>query len=152
MAAILSRPQCVNWEFAKTTTIAALCSARKLARNHPYLFLSYLIVAGPSWPPEFGWLRPTWCWEPRWRMRKVSSSLQVYFLIIPSLNEVEGGILVSPCPSARLSVCGQNRVRSLSSTILAGSISYLHTFRRCVACKVFFKCNRIDILANSLNL
>ena len=43
----------------------------------------------------------------------------------------------------RLSVCGQNRVRSVSSTILIGSISYLHilssNFRRCVVCNVCFK-------------
>ena len=43
----------------------------------------------------------------------------------------------------RLSVCGQNGVRSVSSTILIGSISYLHilssNFRRCVACNVCFK-------------
>ena len=43
----------------------------------------------------------------------------------------------------RLSVCGQNRVRSVSSTILVGSISYLHilssNLRRCVACNVCFK-------------
>ena len=41
-----------------------------------------------------------------------------------------------------LSICGQNRVRSVSSAILAKSISYLHTlpsnFRRCVVCEVFF--------------
>ena len=56
------------------------------------------------------------------------------------------GILVSPCPSVhqsvRLSVCGQNRVCSVSSTILNGSISYLHilssNFRRCVANKFIF--------------
>ena len=61
------------------------------------------------------------------------------YVLYPSLNEVEGGILVSPCPSVcpfvRLSVCGQNRVRSVSSTILAGSISYLNIlsskFRGC---------------------
>ena len=43
----------------------------------------------------------------------------------------------------RLSVCGQNRICSVSSTILIGSISYLHilssNFRRCVACNVCFK-------------
>ena len=43
--------------------------------------------------------------------------------------------------SACMSVCGQNCVHSVSS-ILAGSISYLHTlssnFSRCVVCKVFF--------------
>ena len=41
----------------------------------------------------------------------------------------------------RLSICGQNRVCSVSSTILVGSISYLHilssNFRRCVTCQVF---------------
>ena len=42
----------------------------------------------------------------------------------------------------RLSDGGQNNVFSVASTILAGSISYLHilssNFRRCVACKVYF--------------
>ena len=45
--------------------------------------------------------------------------------------------------SLKMSICGQNHVCSASSTILARSISYLHTllnnFRRCVMCKVFFK-------------
>ena len=52
------------------------------------------------------------------------------------------GILISPCPSVSPSVCGQNRVHSVSPTILAGSISYLHilssNFRRCVAYKGFY--------------
>ena len=60
------------------------------------------------------------------------------FIILPASAKLKGGILVSPCPSVRLSVCGQNRVRSVSSTMLVGSISYLHilssNFRRCVAC------------------
>ena len=64
--------------------------------------------------------------------------------------------LVSSCTSFRLSVCGQNRVSSLSSTILFASISYLHilssNFRRCAACKVYFKTQTFEILANSLNL
>ena len=65
-------------------------------------------------------------------------------LFIPPLQRSwKGSILVSPCPSVRLSVCGQNHVRSVSSTILNGSISYLHilssNFRRCVACNVYFK-------------
>ena len=45
-------------------------------------------------------------------------------------------------PSVRPSVCGQYRFRSVTSTILTGSISYSHillsNFRRCVACNVFF--------------
>ena len=49
------------------------------------------------------------------------------------LNEVEGGNLVSPCPF----------VHSVSSTILAGSISYVHilssNFIRCVTCQVCFE-------------
>ena len=55
-----------------------------------------------------------------------------------------------------LSVCGQNRVRSVSSIIPIGSISYLpilsSNFRRCVVCNVCFKIQKFDILANSLNL
>ena len=43
----------------------------------------------------------------------------------------------------RLPDCGQNRVRSVSSRILIGSISYSHilssNFRRCVACNARFK-------------
>ena len=55
---------------------------------------------------------------------------------------------------ARLSVCGQKRVCSVSSTILGGSISHIlsSNFRRCVACKVCFNCQKFEILANSLNL
>ena len=45
----------------------------------------------------------------------------------------------------RLSVCGQNCVRSVFSTILIGSMSYSHilssNFRRCVVCNVCFKFN-----------
>ena len=62
----------------------------------------------------------------------------------PNFNEVERrSILVSPCPSVNLSVCGQNLVLSVSSTILIRSISYVHilssNFRRCVACNRCFK-------------
>ena len=45
-------------------------------------------------------------------------------------------------------VCGQNRVRSVTSTILTGSISYLHTLSsnfRCVRCKVFLQNSKIWI-------
>ena len=55
-----------------------------------------------------------------------------------------GGILVSPCPSVR-----QNRVRSVSSTILVGFISYLHisssSFRRCVKCNVNVEINKANL-------
>ena len=90
----------------------------------------------------------------------IQMALNTGEFFIPPLNKVEGGILVSPCPSVhpsvRLSVCGQNGVHSVSSTILAGSISYSHilssNFRRCVTCKVLFKINEFEVLGNSLNL
>ena len=76
------------------------------------------------------------------------SKFDIYHIYTPRFNEVERG--VNWFLLVRLSVCGQNRVRSVSSTILIGSISYLHilssSFRRCVACGVSLK-----ILANSLN-
>ena len=73
----------------------------------------------------------------------------------PRFNEVERGY--TGCTlSVRPSVCGQNRVRSVSSTILIGSFSYLHilssNFRRFVACNVCFKIQTFEILVNSLNL
>ena len=54
------------------------------------------------------------------------SSKKSYYT--PRFNEVERGVYwfhVIP-PSVHPSVSGQNRFRSVSSTILAGSISYLH--------------------------
>ena len=68
-------------------------------------------------------------------------------LLYPPLNKVEGrytGFTLSVRLSVRLSVCGQNRVRSVSSTLLIGSISYLHILssnfrRRRVTCKDFIK-------------
>ena len=58
------------------------------------------------------------------------------------------GFSLYVCPSVHLSVClsvcGRNR-NSVSSTILVGSISYLHilssNLRRCVACNACFKIN-----------
>ena len=72
-------------------------------------------------------------------------------VIIPlRFNEVDRGVYWYHL--VRLSVCGQNRVRSVSSTILIGSISYLHilssNFRRCVACNARFKFQKFEILAN----
>ena len=89
------------------------------------------------------WLCLLLTWDP----------MSGFFLLYPRFSEVErGGILVSPCQSVRLSVCGQNRVCSVSSTILNGSISYLHilssNFRRCVACNACFKIQKFEILAN----
>ena len=86
----------------------------------------------------------------------------LWHIYTPRFYEVERGVYwyhlvrLSVRPSVRLSVCGQNRVRSVSSTILIGSISYLHilssNFRRCVACNARFKIKKFEILANFLNL
>ena len=77
----------------------------------------------------------------------------------PASTKLKGGYTVftlSVCPSVRLSVCGQNGVRSVSSTILTGSISYLHilssNFRRCFAFKACCKIQTFNILANSFLL
>ena len=65
----------------------------------------------------------------------------------------KGGILVSHRPSIRTAVCGQNRVRSVSSTVPARSISYLRmlssNFRKCTCCvyKSYCKIQRFEFLA-----
>ena len=89
--------------------------------------------------------------------RQPAGSLLICFInYTPASTKLKGGILVSPFLSVRLSVCGQNCVRSVSSTILVGSISYLHilssNLRRCVMCNVCFKMRKCEILMNSLNL
>ena len=64
---------------------------------------------------------------------------QFGFIVIPPLQRSrKGGIQVSHCPSVHLSIrLWHNCVHSVTSTSLAGSISYLHillsNFRRCVA-------------------
>ena len=69
-------------------------------------------------------------------------------------NEVVGGVywfhLVRP------SVRPAFRVRSVAPTVLVGSISYLYilssNFRRCVACIVYCKISKFELLAIFLNL
>ena len=67
-------------------------------------------------------------------------------IIPPASTKLKGGytaFTLSVCPSVRLSVCGENHVHSVSSTILVRSISYLHilssNFRMCVVAYVCFK-------------
>ena len=78
-------------------------------------------------------------------------------LIIPPIQRSWKGVILvsrcpSVCPSVRPSVCGQNRVRSVSSTILAESISYLHisssNFRRCVTCKGYCEIPKFPKIEN----
>ena len=100
-------------------------------------------------------------WRLTYRVILISLSVSSMFLY-PRFNEVERGVYwyhlvrLSVRPPVRLSVCGQNRVRSVSSRILIGLISYFHilssNFRRCVACNARFKIQKFEILANFLNL
>ena len=85
---------------------------------------------------------------------KFNLKVEIYLIIPPASTKLKGGVYWFHL--VRLSVCGQNRVPSVSSTILMGSISYLHilssNFRRCVTCNVCFKILKFEILANSFNL
>ena len=89
-------------------------------------------------------------------LRCVSSSKARPLLYPPLQRSWKGGILVSRRLSVCPSVCGQNRVRSVSSTILVGSISYLHIlsskFRMCVMCKDYWTIPKFEFLANFWNL
>ena len=94
-----------------------------------------------------------WCIEiSRWATWLLFALLSFFYT--PRFNEVERGVYWYHL--VRLSFCGQNRVRSVSSTILIGSISYLHilssNLRRWVACNAGFKIQKFEILANFLNL
>ena len=81
--------------------------------------------------------------------RQVGFDKTYTYYYTPRINKVERGVywvhLVRPSvrPSVRLSICGQNSVRSVSSAIFTGSISFLQilpsNFRRCVACNHCFK-------------
>ena len=63
------------------------------------------------------------------------------WFLYPPATKLRGRGYTGFTLSVGLSVCRTNRVCSVSSTILAGSISYLHilsrTFRWCVACYFF---------------
>ena len=89
-----------------------------------------------------------------WLLHRLWHPHVVVILYSYTPHSTKLGILISPCLSVSPSVCGQNRVHSVSPIILAGSISYLHilssNFRRCVAYKGFWK--KFEVLAKSLNL
>ena len=80
-------------------------------------------------------------------LRRIFLLIYIYVYYTPRFNEVDRGVYwyhlvrlsvcLFVCLSVGLSICGQNRVRSVSSTILIWSISYLHIF---------------EILVNFLNL
>ena len=65
-----------------------------------------------------------------WHLKTTSLDVfvwQHWFFLTPLLQQSwRRGILVSLCPSVCLSICGHSHVCSVSSTLLAQSISYLH--------------------------
>ena len=109
--------------------------------DHVYHFIQILL--GPISKPTFSACKKIFC-PP-----KLTKSI-----IIPTAStKLKGAYWFH---LARLSICGRNGVRHVSSTILIAPISYLHilssNFRRCVACIVCFTIKKFKILANSLNL
>ena len=94
---------------------------------------------------SYYWIPGYWRRELRFTLSEIlmedTPDGEIYYTL--ASTTLYTGFTLSVCPSVRLSVCGQNRVRSGSSTILVGSISYLHilssNFRRCVACNACFK-------------
>ena len=160
MASISSQPQCVKlmflWScfklFHAPYNIKA-CNLFSVSQSVSLIMMmtwygNAILFTGPLWVETArGFPSPM----------PVIQSFDV--IIPPTSTKLKGGytgITLAVCPSVRLSVCGQNRVRSVSSTILIGSISYLHilssNFRRCVTCNARFKIQKFEILANFFNL
>ena len=77
-------------------------------------------------------------WSKVFFLQWCVNMMECFYTYLPTFKEVERGYT-----GFTLSVCGQNHVCSVSSKIVARSISYLHilssNLRRCVACKVCFK-------------
>ena len=96
------------------------------------------------------WAKKIWISSDINSKHKMAKLLTSRYFLLTSYTacstKLKGGILVSPCPSVCPSVCEQNRVCSVSFTILVGSISYPHilssNLRRCVLCKHFSNVNK----------
>ena len=138
----------------KSTLVQVIAWCRQATSHYP----------SQCWP---GSLSPNGITKPQWVKKRVLFRNQLsWWSVWQWFPGIENGRLYPSLQRrwkggnwfhlVRLSVCGQNRVRSVSSTILIGSISYLHilssNFRRCVACNGCFKIQKFEILANSLNL
>ena len=127
---------CHNWLFSSLT----ICVLGVVARQKLQFNGSVVLGADESpWPCG----TPSWYTPPYQIWFWVSRRIFIYSLITKHL-------CYSPrCLFICLSVCGQNRVCSVSSTILVGSISYFHilssNFRRCVVCKVCSKVKKNKI-------
>ena len=81
----------------------------------------------------------------------VSSNVSFYFYWTPSPTKFKVGHIGFTL-SVRVSVCGRDHVRSVSSTILGGCISYLWIFscncRSCVSYLEFCKIPRFESFAS----
>ena len=79
--------------------------------------------------------------------------LELTKLTRPDLHHVVGLFILR---DVRPSICGRNRVRSITCTILATSISYLHillsNFGWCVPCNDFWKIPKFEFLTNFSNM
>ena len=126
---------CLLWILLRRLTNGtALCSV---------LFSSNLVMLqchGINWLPEWGVIGDL-CWCLIHSFIHCHVEFPGRFNYTPSFNKVERGVYWFHLVG--LSICGQNRVRSVSSKIFVGSISYMHilssNFRRCVVCNVCFK-------------
>ena len=73
----------------------------------------------PNWESDLS-TSPRHCWD--WQLLVRASNFLLMSLLYPPLQRCCWGVYWFHL--VRLSVCGQNRVRSVSSTILARSISF----------------------------
>ena len=131
----VTRPQCVNMNVLYFKVFDALHAC--------------LVWAAVSWVHGMD------AWGVLAEVHQPMANVPYYTLCF---NEVERGVYwfhVVRLPVC-LSVCGQNHVRSVSSTILVISILYLHilssNFRKCVMCKGYCKIPKFEFLANFWNL
>ena len=89
-----------------------------------------------------GSFMPYWLWTV-----KMAPIIHIDIIIPPASTKLKEGFTGFTLSVCKMSICGQNRVSSVSSTILIGSISYLHilssNFRRCVSCNVCVQNSKI---------
>ena len=136
----------------------------KISKSYLFNLLDNLlhIYAIFHWQEQYSKFKPVAQTETHVLRRLDNPLISYYFMFMAVLTCKTSNFLYPPLNESwrgvywfhviRPSVCGQNRVRSVTSTILAGSISYLHilssTFRRCVAYKVCCKIPNFECLAN----
>ena len=107
-------------------------------------YMDHLLSRVESWFPQT--LKSAWIWMPSWKVLDIApASMKLKGGYTGFTSPVHPSVRLSVCPS----VCGQNRVRSVTFTILAGSISHLHILLsnfRCVTCNVSLQNSKIWII------